>query len=70
MGERRRIWGCAVEKVLRTLLCVSLLICGGGWEKCEEVLGVALVFLVFLDVRVVRGVVAVVEHGGGGGLKA
>lgn len=68
MGEKMVVWRCAVEKLLRELPCVSLLICGRGWEKCEEVLGVAFVFLVFLQVSVVVGVVCVVERGGGGGL--
>lgn len=57
-----------MEKLLRVLLCVSLLICGRGWEKSKEVLGVAFVVLLFLQVGVVVGIVGVVERGGGGGL--
>lgn len=49
IGEEMGVWGCTVEKLLRAeLLCVSLLICGRGWEKCKEVLGVAFVVFLFL----------------------
>lgn len=68
IGEEMGVWGSAVEKLLGAeLLCVSLLICGRGWEKCKEVLGVALLVLVFLEVRVVADMVSVVERAGGGG---
>ena len=69
MSEEMRVMGCAVEKLVSAeLLCVSLLICGRGWEKCEEVLGVAFVFLFLLQVGVVAGIVNVVERTGGGGM--
>jgi hypothetical protein len=67
-GEEMGIWG-AVEQLLGAeRLCVSLLICGRGREECEEVLGVALLVLVFLEVRGVPGVRGGVERAVGGGL--
>ena len=60
------VLGCAVKKVLSAeLLCVTLLICGRGWEKCKEVLGVALLVLGFLDVGGVMGILSGVERAGG-----
>ena len=68
MGEEMRVWMRAVEKVLRAeLLCVSLLICGRGWEKRKEVLGVAF-FLLFLHVVVVGCIVGIIERAGGDGV--
>jgi hypothetical protein len=41
------------------LLQVSLLICSRRREKCEEVFGVTLLFLFFVDISIIIGIVVV-----------
>lgn len=60
------VGGGTMEKVLGgELVCISLLICGRGWEKGKEVLCVAFLVL-FLQVNRFVGVVGVFERAGVG----